>query len=606
MRILVVSQYFWPENFRINDLVSELTLRGNEVTVLTGLPNYPAGKIFEVYESNPQDYLNYEGAEVIRVSLYPRGSDNLRLALNYFSFALSATFLGLWKLRGRKFDIIVTCQLSPVTVGIPAAVIKKVKRIPMAMWVLDLWPESLVAMKVVKSRYLLNLAERLSAHIYRQCDLILVQSKSFIPLIRGRVKSNTSIHYFPSWAENIFHVSNTVPCQEIKSEDRFFNVMFAGNIGDAQDFPAIINAAELLKSNNQIRFLIVGDGRNAQWVMDEIKSRKLENVVMLGQHSLEKMPSFFKHANVLLLSLKDEPIFGMTIPGKLQSYLAAGFPCVAMMNGEGADLIESSGAGISCAAGDYTNLAKAVLTLSQKSSKELSDMGLNARKLSEREFDRKKLIDQLEVWIQVTIDERKQSWQELRARSVGKMKRAFDLIFAVLVGLALALPMLLVAVAILLSSKGPILYWSERVGRNNIIFRMPKFRSMMVGTPVVATHLLHNPHEHLSPIGAFIRKTSLDELPQIWCVFTGEMSFVGPRPALFNQIDLIELRKQLHVDNLLPGITGWAQVNGRDELTAADKVKFDLEYLNNQSIQFDLKILFLTVLKVLRREGISH
>src|SRR5512133_3438044 len=186
------------------------------------------------------------------------------------------------------------------------------------------------------------------------------------------------------------------------------------------------------------------------------------------------------------------------------------------------------------------------------------------------------------------------------------MKRLFDLMLAVLAGCILLMPVLVVAALVRLTSKGPALYWSDRVGRNNTIFKMPKFRSMQIGTPAVATHLLSNPDVYLTPIGSFLRKSSLDELPQLWSILVGDMSFVGPRPALFNQHDLVALRTQVHVDDLLPGLTGWAQVNGRDELAIPDKVKLDAEYLARQSWLFDLKILFLTFVKVVRREGVTH
>lgn len=186
------------------------------------------------------------------------------------------------------------------------------------------------------------------------------------------------------------------------------------------------------------------------------------------------------------------------------------------------------------------------------------------------------------------------------------MKRFFDLTLVLLASGALALPLLLVALAIRLTSPGPVLYWSDRVGRHNRIFRMPKFRSMRIGTPAVATHLLQDPDAWLTPIGAFLRKTSLDELPQLWSILAGDMSFVGPRPALFNQDDLVALRTERGVHELVPGLTGWAQVNGRDELPIPDKVALDVEYLRRHSFLFDLRILWLTVVKVLRRDGVSH
>lgn len=186
------------------------------------------------------------------------------------------------------------------------------------------------------------------------------------------------------------------------------------------------------------------------------------------------------------------------------------------------------------------------------------------------------------------------------------IKRLFDVIFSVLAGLVLLLPVLLTALLVKLTSRGPVLYWSERIGQNNQVFKMPKFRSMRVGTPALATHLLDNPQAWLTPAGNFLRKSSLDELPQLWNIFLGDMSFVGPRPALFNQHDLVALRTQYGVDELVPGLTGWAQINGRDELPLDQKVALDVEYLERQSFYFDIKIIVLTVLKVITRESVSH
>ena len=186
------------------------------------------------------------------------------------------------------------------------------------------------------------------------------------------------------------------------------------------------------------------------------------------------------------------------------------------------------------------------------------------------------------------------------------MKRLFDLILAIFLILPLLIPFLILAILIIVTSKGPVLYWSDRVGKNNKIFKMPKFRSMVINTPTLATHLLDNPDSYLSPIGHFLRTTSLDELPQLFCVLKADMSFVGPRPALYSQTDLISLRTQQSVDKLIPGITGWAQVNGRDVLSISDKVLLDVEYQKRQSFWFDIKILWMTLFKVLKKEGVDH
>ncbi|MDR3371562.1 sugar transferase [Rhodoferax sp.] len=186
------------------------------------------------------------------------------------------------------------------------------------------------------------------------------------------------------------------------------------------------------------------------------------------------------------------------------------------------------------------------------------------------------------------------------------MKRVFDFVIAALAGVMLSIPVLLVAALVKFTSKGPVLYWSDRIGRNNNIFKMPKFRSMQMGTPAVATHLLSNPGAYLTPVGSFLRKSSLDELPQLWSILKGDMSFVGPRPALFNQHDLIDMRTHAGVHRLTPGLTGWAQINGRDELPIPEKVALDIEYLHKKSLIFDMKIIFMTVFKVLTRDNVTH
>lgn len=399
MRILVVSQYFWPENFRINDLVSEWCRRGHEITVLTGYPNYPAGQIFPEFRNNPGDFQMYGAARVVRVPMLTRGHGSLRLILNYLSFVLSASLLGAWRLRGRAFDLVFVFEPSPITVGLPAVLLRQLKGAPLVFWVLDLWPETLAAVGAVRSKRVLKWVGYLVSFIYKRCDLVLAQSKSFIPQIRRYCGANTAVRYFPSWSEAVFDLANVDPAQEVPDARGAFSVMFAGNIGEAQDFPAILDAAELLKEDPNIRWLIVGDGRAAEWVRSETIRRRIENrFLLLGRYAVERMPSFYKHADALLMSLKDEPIFAMTIPGKLQSYLAAGIPVIAMLNGEGADIVEISGAGLSCPAGNGAALAAVVRKLAVMERNERCAMGQRGLAIARNEFDRATLITQLLSW----------------------------------------------------------------------------------------------------------------------------------------------------------------------------------------------------------------
>ena len=401
MKLLVISQYFWPENFRINDLVQELVKRDHDVTVLTGQPNYPDGKIFADFKARPNDFAEYAGARIVRVPLIPRGDGRgLQLALNYFSFAVSAAVLGAWKLRKTPFDKIFVFEPSPITVGVPAAVLRWLRRIPVAFWVLDLWPETLEAVGVVKSRWLLRLTGVLVSWIYNRCDLILAQSKSFIPQIVRYCRYPDRIVYFASWAEAVYDLDEVERAPEVPDQPGAFNIVFAGNIGEAQDFPAIVTAAEKLSDERSIRWIIVGDGRMAAWLREEIDRRKLQSsVLMVGRYPIERMPSFYRHADALLMSLKPDPIFSMTIPGKLQSYLAAGIPVLAMIDGEGARLINEAGAGLACAAGDSEGLAREAKKLAAMTQGEREAMGRKGRDISVTEFDRDTQIDKLEAWL---------------------------------------------------------------------------------------------------------------------------------------------------------------------------------------------------------------
>lgn len=409
MRLLVVSQYFWPETFRINDLVGELAARGHEVVVLTGEPNYPEGKVLPAYRQNPRLFSHHAGAPILRVPVLPRGQGSMRLVLNYLSFVVSASLLGPWRLRGRSFDAILVFQTSPITAALPAIALRRLKRAPLLMWVLDLWPETLEAVGVVRSPRILALIGKLVAFIYRRCDRILAQSRAFFENIAHWAGSDTRIRYFPGWAEAIFEreMQHVEPAPELAAFRGGFNVMFAGNIGEAQDFPAVLDAAERLRDRRDIRWLIVGDGRAADNVRAEIQRRSLgDRIVMLGRHSIERMPSFFRSADALLVSLKAEPIFGMTIPGKVQSYLAAGIPVLGMLDGEGARIIRESGAGLVAPAGNGAALAQCVSEMAALSTEERASMGERGRAYGRREFDRSMLVTRLEGWLEEATRQR--------------------------------------------------------------------------------------------------------------------------------------------------------------------------------------------------------
>ncbi|WP_206538711.1 glycosyltransferase family 4 protein [Afipia sp. P52-10] len=297
MHILIVSQYFWPENFRLNELATELVSRGHEVTVLTGTPNYPDGDVFPEFKKDPARFSQYAGVSIVRLPFVPRGQSKIQLILNYMSFVLLGLTLGAWRLRGKKFDAIFAYLISPITAALPALFLGKLKRAPVFIWVLDLWPETLSAVGVVRSPWILGLVGRLVAFIYRHSDRVLIQSKGFASNVSRYGCEAARVRYFPGWAEQVFEgqASDSEVAPELEAYRDGFNILFAGNIGDAQDFPAILDAADILRHRSDVRWIVVGDGRASPKVVAEIEKRNLhDKVVMLGRFPVERMPFFLR------------------------------------------------------------------------------------------------------------------------------------------------------------------------------------------------------------------------------------------------------------------------------------------------------------------------
>lgn len=399
MKLLILSQYFWPENFRINDVVDGLTERGHAVTVYTGIPNYPGGRYFNGYGFLGPLRERYKAAEVRRSPLVPRGGGSgARLAVNFVSYAFFATLLAPWLARGR-FDAILVYEPSPMTIGIPARFLRALKGAPLLFWVQDLWPESLSATGAVKSRALLGLVDRLIKWIYRGCDRVLVQSEAFTPSVRAHGVPESRIRYLPNSAENFYRPLEPRPDDaEARELPRGFRVMYAGNIGAAQDFATILGAAELLKEERSIHWVVLGDGRVRNWVEDEIRRRALGATVhLLGQRPPERMPRYFAHADVLLATLARRPIFAYTIPSKIQTYIACGKPVIAALEGEGGRIIREARAGWVVPPENPRALADATLAASRLTKSELDAMGSRAEAWFREHFEREKLLSRLEA-----------------------------------------------------------------------------------------------------------------------------------------------------------------------------------------------------------------
>ena len=334
-----------------------------------------------------------------------RGQGTVRLCFNYLSFVVGACLWGPWRLRGQQADVIFVFEPSPITVGLPAVLLGRIKRAPVVFWALDLWPETLAAIGVVRSPRLLGWIGHMVKFIYERCTLVLGQSRGFLGSIAKYCSDAQKIRYFPSWAEEVFEERDLAQAPEVPLRKGAFNILFAGNIGEAQDLPTVLAAAENLKHNASIRWLIVGDGRKSDWVRDEVERRGLRgSVLLLGRFPVERMPSFFAHADVLLVSLKKDPVFSMTIPGKVQSYLMAGVPLVGMLDGEGAKVISEANAGLVCPAGDAGGLAAAVLELAAMQVDQRRQLGANGRAYAQEEFGRTLLMNRLEGLLREAVD----------------------------------------------------------------------------------------------------------------------------------------------------------------------------------------------------------
>lgn len=394
MKILVVSQYFYPEEFKINDLTRELVARGNEVTVLTGKPNYPKGEYYKGYQYKGIQREEYYGAEIIRVPLRKRGKGGaLNLVLNYLSYVIHANrYIQKQRLA---FDAILCYEISPITQAYPALYCKKKYGGKVLLWVQDLWPESVTAAGGVRNKFVLGLLDRMVRRIYKKCDVLLVQSNGFRESIMSKGDFSSKIEFAPNWAENLYLEKRMIEQEKVaEMMPEGFRVMFAGNVGAAQDVESIIKAANETRNIPEIKWIIVGDGRARLKSEETVKRYGLNDTVyFLGRHPMEEMPTFFSYADVMIVSLKDEYIFSLTIPAKTQSYMASGKPIVSMLNGEGNRIINEAKCGLTANSGDYKTLAQNVISLYKGDKDNLLRMGANGLNYYLSHFDKKKVVD---------------------------------------------------------------------------------------------------------------------------------------------------------------------------------------------------------------------
>jgi len=395
MRLLIVSQYFWPESFRINDLAHCLREQGETVTVLTGIPNYPEGEIFDGYSFKSPIRQSWNDIEIIRVPLMPRKRGRaVQLIVNYLSFILFGATFGAFRLRRKPVDAIFVYGISPILQAIPAIVLKWIKGAKLVIWVQDLWPETLEATGFVKNKAVLKIIGWVVRWIYHRADVVMVQSRAFIEPV-SKLCPTERIVYYPNSAEDIFSSEKIEDECAVSDLDQWFSVVFAGTLGTAQALDVILDAAEQVRDERRIRFFLIGHGSRAEWVRSEVVRRGLDNVVLPGRFPVDRMPAIYKKASVLLVTLTDSPIFAQTIPSKVQSYLAAGKPILGCINGEGARVIVEAEAGLTCDAMDATALASNIRHMSRMSTDELEMLGRNGKAYFMDHFESRKLAKEL-------------------------------------------------------------------------------------------------------------------------------------------------------------------------------------------------------------------
>ncbi len=406
MRILLFNQYFWPENFRINELALSLKAHGHDVEVLTGKPNYPEGKVYNGYKSWGSLHEIWQGISVFRIPIIPRGEkSSIKLALNYLSFIVAGLIFAPWLLRKRQYDVIFVYAPSPIFQVIPASFLGWLKRVPVILWVQDLWPQSAQATGHVKNSFLLKCLEKLVSFSYAHTDLLLVQSKAFIEPV-ARLAPAIPVCYYPNSVDHSFYSPQKRDVPEINTLKNGFSVMFAGNIGAAQSMETVVGAAQRLLDYPEIKIVILGNGSRRDWLAAQIEQKKLNNLHLEGVFPVGDMPVLMRQASVLLVTLANQPIFELTIPSKIQAYLAVGKPIIACLNGEGAQIIKDANAGLAVNAEDSEALANAIIQLYQTSSAELEQMGANGRAYFKQHFDEGTLIQVLLEHFQAALDKK--------------------------------------------------------------------------------------------------------------------------------------------------------------------------------------------------------
>lgn len=601
MRVLFVTQYFPPETgaapARALHFARALLRAGHEVRVVTGLPNHPSGEVRPEYRGGARRRETVDGVPVERVWLHatPRKTPLTRLA-NHLSFALAALPA---MLAGPRPDVVLA-STPPLFHGLAALAAARRHGAAFVNDCRDDWPHAAVALGEMRPGAVARALDAVARFFQARSARILAVTPGMRGQLEARGFEPRRLVLLPNGADTeLFRPAARRPSRD----GRPFTVLYAGTHGLVHGMDALLDAAERLRGED-VRFRLVGDGVAKEALRRRAAERGLDHVVFEPSVAPGALVALLHEADAAVATTRAGAFAGETIPVKLFDYLSCGCPVVAAVGGDAAAVVQASGGGLVVEPENGEAIAAAVRALRD-------DPGLAARLAAagpafvDREHSRRALGERLvAVLEEAHLETHGRPVAPLPRGAHALVKRLTDVVLAAL-GLAAAAPLMLaVAIAIRLESPGPVLFRQRRSGRGSSEFVLLKFRSMAAGTPDLATHLVEPGRVTVTRVGAFLRRTSLDELPQLWNILRGDMTLVGPRPALYNQYDLIALRQAAGVDALRPGLTGWAQVNGRDEIPMERKVAYDREYLERLSPGFDARILVRTALTLFTMRGV--
>jgi lipopolysaccharide/colanic/teichoic acid biosynthesis glycosyltransferase len=593
MRILYATQWFEPEPILKGIYFAKLMReQGHDVRVVTGFPNYPGGKLYPGYRLKLFRRDAMDDVPVDRVPLYPSHSRSaFGRILNYVSFAASLTVYGIF--MRRRVDVLYAYH-PPLTVGLAAAIVAAVRRIPLVYDIQDLWPDTLAASGMVSNRAALRVVGAACRWVYARADRIIVQSPGFKRVLVERGIPATKVDVIYNWANELEARSRGDGNLSAFSLTGRFNVVYAGTMGPTQGLDTVLRAAKLIEqSEPRVQIILVGGGIEVESLQALAAKIGATSVRIMPRMPQSEIGDLLAAADLLLVHLKDEPLFRLTIPSKAQFYLAMGKPILMGIRGDAAELIEKAGAGVVVEPQDARALANAVLDLVRLPKDELSAMGARGRIFYERELSAAVGIRHTLAILDCAIAARK---------SGSIAKRALD-VAAASAALVLLSPVILTTAAVLWLDLGsPVLFRQIRAGQHGRPFCLYKLRTMNDRRD--GSGQLLPDGERLTPVARLVRRLSLDELPQLWNVLRGDMSLVGPRPLLMAYLDRYTPH-QARRHQVRPGITGWAQINGRNAICWDQKLDLDVWYVDHGSLALDLKILAMTATQVFRRHGIS-